>query len=210
MRAAVLVTAASIVVACATPVRVEVHPSERRVERIALLPLLSASSLQQAGPSHGNGTPKASMLVTARVLEALVRGDRFDVIPPAEGERALRHAGIDPHKAEPAEVAAALTRAFGVDGVLSGTVRRFRARQGSRGGATSPAAVRFDLALHDAQGVLLFRGEYDETQRSLADDVRSLRRAAQRRFRWVSAEELAAYGARELVGSLEDGRSSWR
>ncbi len=50
----------------------------------------------------------------------------------------------------------------------------------------------------------------DETQRSLSEDLSSLGRAYERRFRWVTAETLANYGSRVLVQRLDADLRRWR
>lgn len=152
--------------------------------------------LHVASPEVAPERPDAARVVTARVLEALAGVADLDVVPPEEVERTVA-AKLDPAVAVPA-----LHSRFGVDGVLSGVVKRFVTRVGSEAGVTRPASVWLQLELRDPTGAVVWRGSYDETQRSLTEDLGSFSRARERGFRWVSAEELAAYGARELVASL--------
>ena len=94
------------------------------------------------------------------------------------------------------------------DAILFGTLHRFREREGREEGAQHPAAVRFELELLGPEGAPLWRGSYDEAQRGLVDEPRSLLRARERGFRFVTAAALARYGARELVRAL--GAEPWR
>ena len=64
------------------------------------------------------------------------------------------------------------------------------------------------LCWGDRHGAPLWRGSYDEAQRGLVDEPRSLLRARERGFRFVTAAALARYGARELVRAL--GAEPWR
>jgi hypothetical protein len=177
--------------ACASPLADETLPAaeHRTLRKIALVPLRLAS------PEVAPERPDAAELVTARILEALARTD-LSVVPPEEVLRVL------PEYADPVAAAEALHRQFGVDAILTGEVRRFVPRIGSEAGATRPASVWFDLELRGPAGEMLWRGRYDETQTGLAGDLASLPRAFERRFRWVTAEDLTAYGARELVAKL--------
>jgi hypothetical protein len=115
---------------------------------------------------------------------------------------ALRGGGISPDVSDPAVVGRVAREAFGADGVLFIRIRRFVPRVGGQRGVVQPASVWFELDLRSPDGVLLWRGEYDETQRGLTDDALAFGRAMARRFRWVTAEELAGYGARELVARM--------
>jgi hypothetical protein len=95
------------------------------------------------------------------------------------------------------------------DAILSGAVRRWVERDGSASGVRHPASVWLDLELRDRNGVLRWKGTYEETQTALSEDAGSLPRAWQRGFRWVTAAELADYGARELVRSLARELAAW-
>jgi hypothetical protein len=201
---------ATLLIGCATPVVVDslADSGEFRVDRVALVPLRPPTLLAANGEREA--LAEASELVTARVLGALVESGSFDVIPPQEVSAWLKKSGVDPATASGAELGAVLQQAFGADAYLSGRVFRFRARRGIASAAAAPASVRFDLELRAHQGALLWRGVYDETQRSLSDDAGSFGRAFSRGFRWVSAEELAQYGADALVARLEEARPAWK
>jgi hypothetical protein len=102
-----------------------------------------------------------------------------------------------------------LVEAPTADAVLSGSVRRFAERDGGPSGVQHPASVAIDLELHDRAGVLIWAGSYDETQHALSDDLGSLPRVWERGFRWVTAEELAQYGVRNLVEELVREARAW-
>jgi hypothetical protein len=95
------------------------------------------------------------------------------------------------------------------DAILSGSVRRWVERDGSASGVRHPASVWLELELRDRNGQLRWRGTYEETQTALSEDAGSLPRAWERGFRWVTASELADYGARELVQSLAREVAAW-
>jgi len=192
-----LVPAAALALACASPVsRVELLPAaaERPLEKIVLLPLDLPSGGRVSSARDAVG-PDASEVVTGRVLEALVESGRFRVIPPGDVRVAL--AGLAPN-APVQDVREQLVRSFGPDALLRGRVRRYD----GRGSGGQPAAVSFDLELRAADGTLLWTGSYDETQRGLSEDPGSFARVSARGFRFVDAEALAGFGARELVRQL--------
>jgi hypothetical protein len=87
----------------------------------------------------------------------------------------------------------------GSDAAMISTVKRFISRDASQ---SRPASVAFDYQLIAvASGHVLCAGAFDETQQPLLYNIFSLRRAASRHFKWISAEELAREG---LVDKLED------
>jgi hypothetical protein len=202
MGALTRVVAAAVVVAlaaaCAGPLYVETLPEAkgRPLAKLALLPF--------EYPEAGDDAPA---LVTAKVLEALVQDGGFDVIPTTEVSLALRDAGF-PTDAK--RIGTALHSSFGCDGVVSGSVGRFEDRVGGPRGVTHPASVAFELEVRDPGGVLLWRGRYDETQEDVAANLLTVWRARERSFEWVTAEALAAYGARGLARELRESAASWR
>ncbi|HTO53944.1 MAG TPA: hypothetical protein VMR50_11205 [Myxococcota bacterium] len=134
----------------------------------------------QTDPMGPDVSKVAVNFVTARIQDAL------------QSETHLRV--VDPDKA---------------DALLSGTVRRYLERDGTSSGVRRPASVWIVLELRDAAGQSLWTGTYEETQPALSDDVGSLPRAWERGFRWVTADDLAAYGVRELVRALGREVDTW-
>ena len=128
----------------------------------------------------GRGGSEAAAIVTARVLDALDSETKLRVVDPAQA-----------------------------DAVLSGVVRRWVERDGSASGVRQAASVWFVLELRDGEGRKIWSGTYEETQAPLSEDAGSFPRAWDRGFRWVTAEELANYGARELVRELAVEVASW-
>jgi hypothetical protein len=170
------VAAALLALACAAPIRSQVHPTDSPVSvaKLAVVPL-------RVDPLLGFDVPaEAASLVTARVLAALDADKRLRIVDPAQA-----------------------------DALLSGVVRRWSEREGSASGVRHPASVWLVLELRDGQSRLLWTGTYEETQSPLSEDLGSLPRAWERGFRWVTASELADYGARELVRALADEIESW-
>jgi hypothetical protein len=197
-----------LAVACSTPVEHSALPaaSDQRVTRVAVVPLpFEPSSERSALPEEE--AKVAASVVTARVAEALAEWARLDMVPPGDVELWLQ-APRSP--ADPALLGNELRSAFGVDGVLTGRVRRYVSRQGGSAGAVRPASVHFELELRTPDGVLLWQGSYDEAQSSINEDLASLQRASERGFRWVTAEALTRYGARELMQRLGGVSASWK
>lgn len=180
---------------CATPVASTLYeaPETGPIHKIAVLPLVD-------DPAGGADLTDGAAVITAHLVQALSQETDLEVIGP---EEALRSGdGRLPTAAE-------LKRDFGVEGVVTGTVRRYSEREGGATGVTRPAAVWFLVELRSIQGKLLWSGEYQERQEALSDNLLTLGMAWQRGFRWVTAAELADYGARELARALASDTASW-
>ena len=85
------------------------------------------------------------------------------------------------------------------DVVLVGFVYRFRERLGTGYGVESPASVAFDMHLiRVADSRTIWSAHFDETQKSLGDNLFQLGSFLSRGGRWVTAEELATSGLEEI------------
>ena len=195
-------------IACATPVRTEILPAAdgRVVRRVAVAPPLLDLFGATQRPIDSQTTRQAGEVVASRLVDALEHSGRYETISSVEVQTALRTSEIASGPQTPAAVGRVVQSAFGADSVLFVRVRRFAPREGGDRGSRRGASVWFEVALRAPDGTLLWRGAYDETQQALTEDLLAFRRALARGFRWVSAEELAAYGAGELVARMPGSR----
>ena len=144
--------------------------------------------------------------MTRYVSEALAaRGVR--VIPAEDFGLALQGAGIDPSVGEERRPMTNLAAfEFGADGVLTGVVTRFRDRTGQSLAAANPASVGFRVMLLDAPaGRRLWSGTFEETQQPINENLLNVRRYPGGGTRWLTAEELARWGADEMSKSMPAG-----
>ncbi len=173
--------------ACVVPINVDSRLDEGHgnARRVVVMPFRA----QGAGVSD-----VAIELVAARVFSRLDADRVFDLISPVDVRVLLDH--------QPGSERSDIARAFGADAFLVGSVRRFEGRVRPDGMAQGPAWVAFDLELQSADGSRLWRGSYAERQRGFIEDLAGFGRAYDRGFRWVAPEQLASYGASELVRDL--------
>ena len=79
-----------------------------------------------------------------------------------------------------------------VDAVVLGYIYRFSQRVGTRYSAEFPASVAFDIYLIDVEtGRILWRGNFDETQRPLSEDLFQVGTFIKRKGGWITAKEMA-------------------
>ncbi len=89
---------------------------------------------------------------------------------------------------------------IGADAVLVGHVFRFIDRQGNRIAVEHPASVAFDLSLIDvAAGRLIWSDRFDETQKSLSENILDFNTFMHRKGSWITAEELAKEGLEAIL-----------
>ena len=106
----------------------------------------------------------------------------------------------------PAAEAARLTQvgqAVYADAVVITRLQRYRERVGDEWGAKSPASVAFVLDLVDVRrGDIIWSARFDETQKSLSENIFALGDISQRGVRWLTAEQLTQEGVKKSVGQL--------
>ena len=83
---------------------------------------------------------------------------------------------------------------------MIGILFRFEERIGSSLGVEKPASVAFDLHLFRLRdGVRVWDGKFDETQRPLCDNLFQIGSFVRRKAKWLTAEELAEVGMEEML-----------
>jgi hypothetical protein len=76
--------------------------------------------------------------------------------------------------------------------VLAGYIFRFKQRIGTNYSVQSPASIAFGIHLISvADGSSIWYGHYDETQQSLSENLFRLRLFFKRKWKWITAEEMA-------------------
>jgi hypothetical protein len=143
--------------------------------------------------------------MTDQLFEMLVqdKGRRF--IPPGQARGVVESiiksdAKIGMH---PLELIQDVGKAFGADAVLIGHVYRWQDRVGTDYGIEKPASVAFDLSLvRPSDGAILWRGNYDKTQKSLFENLFDLNTYIKSGGRWLTARELAGFGLEHLLADM--------
>lgn len=96
----------------------------------------------------------------------------------------------------------------GCNGVLVMTLHRYRDRVGGSYAVEEPASVSFSWRLLEVNsGIVLCHGRYDETQKSVLENLYYFSRAIKRGFTWVTAESLLADGLDRQFGKCSYLRS---
>ncbi len=199
---------------CVESVRQSSHPALRErqkpIQKIAIAPFAVSRRLLDNPDRFGASSAELTgQLLSKHVAEALSRRGAV-VVPSADVERALATAGIATDsragaeaRLVPPQVARVVAQEFGVDALLVGELRRWKEREGLAGMSDRGASVGFELTLFDAPtGQRLWSGDFDQTQRPLGDNVLDASRLPGGGSRWLSAEELARWGAQEIAKTV--------
>lgn len=95
-------------------------------------------------------------------------------------------------------------RVLDADAIMAGYIYRFRERIGTKYSVDLPASVAFDIHLiRIADGRLLWSRHFDETQRSLSENLFQLGTFLKRKARWITAQEMAVSGMENILKSFK-------
>jgi hypothetical protein len=199
-RALVIAALALLAVACTETVSSQARPAladlAAPLRRIAVLPFTVSPSLR--GEEGGTPPRVAAQLVSRYFAEALAeRG--VQVIAPEDVAATL--ATADPSQ----RAAAVLKEKRGAEAIVLGELGRWDERQGEAYGAMRAAAVGFHVVLQGADGRALWTGNFDERQQPLGSNVLRAGQYPGGGSRWLTAEELARWGAGETARALPLG-----
>lgn len=182
--------------------------------RIALAPFIDMA--RTYGVGQGVRSPlTGKMFVTGEVAtevadlltadtETLLHERGFEVVSPESVGSVMETLGArSDGSAGERGLAMAAARQVEAEAILVGYLYRVHGRQGGRFAVRQPASVAFGLYLIDARrGSTLWSGEFDETQRSLAENLFAVGDFIRRRGEWVSAGQLAADSLRQILADF--------
>ena len=181
-----------------------------RVERIGVMPFLKGRHGSPVGetpdcplsqlyfnPERLSGDSDRSL--TRYVHEALQKRHGEKVTSLEKALEAYGKISKDEAKDTLRTLAVKLGESLEANLMVAGTVWRYEERSGGPVGAFSPASVAFVVYLIDvASGKILWKGNFNETQRSLSENVLDSWAFIKKGAKWLSADELARYGVREV------------
>jgi hypothetical protein len=178
------------------------------IEVVALVPFYPRPDLLRSLAGKGISADEVAAIVTGFFGDALA-AEGVRVVPASDLELAFSSQGRATPRRDPRAAAELAARDFGATSVVLGEVYRWRDRSGEALGTDRPASVGYQMSLHQAPGGRrLWTSRFDETQRPLSADVRNLGRYPGGGSRWLTAAELARWGAAAAAESLVAGQ--WR
>ncbi|MBM2802143.1 MAG: hypothetical protein HW419_36 [Deltaproteobacteria bacterium] len=177
----------------------------RKIRRIAVVPLaVMAGAPVQKIPFGTALEPRTSERQAPESLarfaySALASLPNWQIV----SENEVREVG----QSLPAAAEASRLKRIGemvyADAVMTGRVQRYRERVGDEWGAKSPASVAFVLDLVDVRrGDVIWSAQFDETQKSLSENIFAFGDIGERGVRWLSADQLAQEGVKKAIGQL--------
>jgi len=172
------------------------------LKRIAVVPFTHRDTMS-ASAEAGATSPAIAAELVARFLTDAMAKRGIDVIPASDLAIALNAQGLRPTDINPRTAAELAAARFGATAIMIGQVSRYRERQGEKFGSMGAASVAFDATLYTTDPVQrVWSRQFDETQRALSENIVNARRYPGGGTRWLTAAELAQWGADSMIATL--------
>jgi hypothetical protein len=148
------------------------------------------------------GSPE--MVIEGRFLEYLKESKtKLSIIAGERVAGAYRRISAASLKSPLRQAMSDVGNELGAEGIVVGYLYRFRERKGESFAVEQPASVAFEVHLIRVEdGALVWRGAFDRTQGSLMENLLQVASFFREKGRWVTAEELAAVGMKEVLKSF--------
>lgn len=168
------------------------------VHKIAVMPLIEIPDKVDGQLAQG-----AAEAVSAELYARTTIDGGWTVVPQDDVLDAMQQ--MPPNtEANDDQNALELGHRLGVDGVLYGSVHRYRERVGYDYAAQTPAAVAFTLNFVDEHSKqIVWTANFAKEQKALTENVMDLPNFISNAGRWVRAHDLAAEGVQKAVASLQ-------
>lgn len=172
------------------------------LQKVAVVPFSYKDTLLKYSGEGGANPQTAADLVTRFLTDAMTKRG-IEVIPASDFATAFNARGLKAVDLNPRTAAQLAAQEFGATAILIGEVSRYRERGGEKYGATSSASVAFNATIYTAPVVQrVWSSQFDETQRALSENIVNARRYPGGGTRWLTAAELAQWGADSMVANL--------
>jgi len=203
--AALLLVGCSVVTPAPVVTNQTMRVPEGAMRRIAVIPFTHRDTMRTATVT-GVTAEMAAELVTRFITDEMTKRG-MHVIPASDLVTAFTAQGLKPFDVNPRTAAELAASKFGATAIMMGRVSRYREREGESFGSTSAASVAFDFTIYTAPVARRFHSaQFDETQRPLSEHIVNARRYPGGGMRWLTAAELAQWGAESAVSALPTQR----
>ena len=168
------------------------------IHKIAIMPLIDAPDKVDGQLATG-----AAEAVSAEVYARAAMVGGWTVVPQDDAADVIQQmppttlANMDQNALD-------LGHRLSADGVLYGSVHRYRERVGYDYAAQAPAAIAFTLNFVDEKSKqIVWTGNFAKEQKALSENVLDLPTFIANSGRWVRAHDLAAEGSEASIDNLQ-------
>jgi hypothetical protein len=187
-------------VSCTT---LSVDDSYQKLVQVESIGVLPAQVAEITILPSDNTKTKEHLEAGADIITALLN-DYFKNSQKAEMVSASQLEGLTPsvEVAKLLHIARDAGQQLHYDAVLITSVKRFRTREGTKYSVIHPASVYFSLQLLAvSSGQIIWSADFDQTQKTLFENILPSTRSTGSGFSWLTAAELAAAGLTKKLNS---------
>jgi hypothetical protein len=158
-----------------------------------------SGSLVRAGAVSQGVTDR----MTANLFALIPKDDCYHLVSPSQTMGVYTSIISSGDSRQEIDIYQKIGRIFSADLILTGYIYRWEEREGSDYSASRPASVNFDLYLiRTIDKAILWRGQFDKTQRSLSENIFDLGTFLKGKGKWMTADELANVGLKDMLDDL--------
>jgi len=168
------------------------------VHKIAVMPLVD-----QPDQTDKSLPADAAQSITAAIYARANEVGGWEVVPQDDVDAALQQ--MPPVRLNQLyDEALTLGRKVAADGVIYGTVHRYKERVGFDYAAQSPAAVAFTLNFVDEKSKqVVWTAKFAREQKALSQNILDLPNFVSHGARWVRAHDIAVEGINAAIDNLQ-------
>ena len=163
-----------------------------QVQTIAVLPVIATpdSEANPGSPQTVKQMQDGTEVLTQILTDSFAGIDKIRLLSAEEVE------SLNPgFSANQTTQALFVGKALKAEAVMLWELTRYHERSGSDYAVQTPASLAFEYRLlHTESGQTLCSGSFDETQQSATENLLSLKKIANRGFKWITAPDLAREG----------------
>ncbi len=148
--------------------------------------------------------PEADIrLMTESLFQRLVNSGLNDLVSPSQARGVYANLVSSRTILSEIEILTGIGKAFSADAVLAGYVYRWKEREGQDYAVKTAASVAYDLYLLSPEdGRVLWKGQFDMTQRSLSENLLEMDTFLRGGGKWMTASQLAEMGLDRMLGDM--------
>ncbi len=147
----------------------------------------------------------AADILTENLFAFLRQREDFQLIPSSQAQGIMSSLLAGNDNVSDLNIAVETGRALNAGSVVVGHIYRFRDRVGTRYSVESPASVAFGIHLINVEsGRIIWSNHFDETQRSLSENLLKIGTFLKRKASWITAREMAISGLDEVLQTFPE------
>ncbi|MEW6614904.1 MAG: hypothetical protein AB1401_05510 [Thermodesulfobacteriota bacterium] len=148
----------------------------------------------------GEILPNAEKRLANLFYQRLNALEVYRVLPMDQAGGAISKALYDDLKASHLKMAVQVGKELNADAVLAGFVFRYQEREGYAYSVSRPASIAFEVHLISLkEDKSIWEGSFDETQKSLSENVLKLYAFLKIGSKWLTADELAEQAVEDVL-----------